>query len=846
MPQARDEAGNIWEVDAQGNAVRLVSPAGQVAPADPAKALQLRATEASIANMAADNARAAEAAALAREQANKPPAGYRWSADGKSFEFVPGGPADPATLAAATKPSLTAKERADAIAGYNSATSLDRIIAKLEEQYKAGPGATSGLSGLSDYLPLTANKQFDSTGNAARGTVGQALGFTGGQLNTATEAEAAVGPYLPKAGDRDEVILDKIQRLRDLANDARARSTAILGGVPDQNGKITPLPGNGAEQDRRPIPGVSLNGIGTNVGGMGTPTLPGGGQPYSTPGDIALQQQINAAYASGKSFDELNKISVDAGRPPLGEDYREAVRQRDAGRPYGAGAPPQSGVTGLVNSAAGTAPGAAALSYLDAASFGIPQALAPDAMNALRDARPISSMTGAVGGALAGTAGIGGLAGQTIGRIAPVLRQGGRLGMFGRNLATDAVYGAGYGQVTQGDPLGGAAKASLGSVLGQGAAGLGGKALTGLALTAPAQALAAKNIPLTVGQSFGGITKGIEDRLSGLPVVGDMVRARQIEGLDALNKQALGEALQPIGATVPDARAAGLGQAYDAVSDAYTRATAGRNFPLDARATAELDAVRRAASNLPPDLGANVNLVMRNRIDPAISGGSLTGDDFQQAMRAIRGYRGEATKPGFEADYRDVLTQAGDALRGVVDRQGGADVVSNLANADRAYRNIKTVDRAMTAARNGSRSGEAEVFTPSQLLDSIAADRRKFGGAMDSHPLYGLANAGQQALPSRVPDSGTAGRLATLALPTALGGAGYGVDSLTGGDTGLTTGLILGAALTAGGSKGAQKALTKALSSRYPSVASVGSKIGKRQRMFGAAATPFFIEQQRP
>lgn len=32
MAQARDEAGNIWEVDAQGNPVRLIQAAGQQSP----------------------------------------------------------------------------------------------------------------------------------------------------------------------------------------------------------------------------------------------------------------------------------------------------------------------------------------------------------------------------------------------------------------------------------------------------------------------------------------------------------------------------------------------------------------------------------------------------------------------------------------------------------------------------------------------------------------------------------------------------------------------------------------------------------------------------------------------
>ena len=169
----------------------------------------------------------------------KLPVGWRRRADG-SAEPIPGVPVkDP------NKPALTAAERANAIAGYQSALALDKVISQLEDQHKTGPGSTSGLGGIADYLPFEENQRFDSTGNAARGTVGQALGFTGGQLNSVQEAEMSVGPYLPQSSDKDAVIRDKIARLKQVRDDARARSIAMLGGVPDANGIVTPLQDQG-------------------------------------------------------------------------------------------------------------------------------------------------------------------------------------------------------------------------------------------------------------------------------------------------------------------------------------------------------------------------------------------------------------------------------------------------------------------------------------------------------------------------------------------------------------------------------------------------------------------------
>ena len=73
MGQARDEAGNVWETDAQGNAIRLLQPAGQgevfqLDPAagykGPAAAASLNSTQVNTQGQVIDN-RVAEATAPA-------------------------------------------------------------------------------------------------------------------------------------------------------------------------------------------------------------------------------------------------------------------------------------------------------------------------------------------------------------------------------------------------------------------------------------------------------------------------------------------------------------------------------------------------------------------------------------------------------------------------------------------------------------------------------------------------------------------------------------------------------------------------------------------------------------
>jgi len=417
------------------------------------------------------------------EKAPAPPSGYRLTADG-NLEPIPGGPQDPKTLTAVTKPQLTARERADAIAAYTASQEIDRLIGQIGQRFMDGPGATTGVAGVKDYFPSRGNDQFDKSGNALRGYVGTALGFTGGQLNTATEAEQSVGPYLPKSADFDATVLDKISNLRNLAQRSRERSTAILGGIPDANGQVTPLSAGTAlgTKSNETMP-PNWGAAGSALGGNGDATL-APGEAFSTPEDLALQKQLEQAYRGNASIEQLNQISTQAGRGSLAPEWIKAVQERDKGRPRGPGVAPRSGqptaMTDAATRLAGNPIGAGLLNYADFAGFGIPRALGGDAgFDAAAQESPISSTLGGVAGALTGTGLLAGGARRGLGAVEAALPAGaiqsgvsglrsggGRLGMFGRQLATDAGYGGIYGGVTEGDPLTGAALASAGSVLG--------------------------------------------------------------------------------------------------------------------------------------------------------------------------------------------------------------------------------------------------------------------------------------------------------------------------------------------------------------------------------------------
>lgn len=736
-----------------------------------------------------------------------------------------------------TGKGVSPEVRAKALAQWAAASQLDATIADLETKFKAGPGGTHGLASAKDFFPSVENNRFDVAASGARGVVRNALGLTGGENNTAQEAKMNLGAYIPQSSDYDATILDSIERLKGLRDNARHQATSVLGGIPDANGQVTPV-----KRQEQAIPGVSLSGAGGNSGGPGTPTFdPSGG--VSTPQDKQFSDMMNTAMRGGASFDVLNQMSVAAGRGPLSDEHRKFIDVRDRGAPVGNYTPPTSGKASVLATKAAASPlGSAAMNYLDYGGFGIPRALAGDAaFDAAAEANPLSSAVGQIGGALTGTSLVGKGATAGLGAIAPgiaprLLSGGGKLGMFGRGVAKDAAFGAVYGGTTEGDPVSGAASAALGSVLGQGIGGGLGSVLKGGGAAA-AQALRARGIPLTAGQLLGGIPKAIEDRLTSIPGVGDMVNARRLDGLKAFNKNAFGDIA---GQQIDGLGSPGLERARPVVSGLYDRATQGVSVPITPQITADIAAARAAGSNLPPDLASRFDTAMTNRIDPVVTSGHMTGETYQQAERAMKGYRAETTKPGFEQDYRDALGGVSDVLRNAMETGGGRSVTEGLSEADQAYRRLKIVERAVGAARNGSRSGENEVFTPSQLNDAVAANANKYGGSgSTSRPFFDLGQQGQEVLPSRIPDSGTAGRLAALALPGAAGGA-TDYAGLT--DDGAKTGLALGAILAAGGTKGGQKALTAVIADRPDILRKAGAQIGKRKGMFGSALAPLFIE----
>lgn len=823
--QARDEAGNIWNIDEAGNPVSLASPAPQQGGGSVVAPNPVQAQRQSVDLTGAGLGNQKTAQQIALEAAKVPFAPRQAAAETVTAE----------TNAEAARLALQKARRESVlpVSGQVGRVNLQRAIDDIKAKFAAGPGRTSGIGGLQDYLPTTENQQFDAAGNSVRGFVGPALGLTGGQLNTEKEAQRAVGPYIPQSGDRDAVIQDKIRRLQGLADamgGARRQGQQGRQGQQTQQGAMLP----GAGTTPQTPSGPEGYNVGTTGGGVSGGS--GGGSTFASAAGVAMSKKLSDAYTKGAGVQELNRLLSDNGfqtfsdpatitaigkrgrlnfAPPVADDTRGTV-----GRALG----------GMADSAGG----AYAISAADALTAGTLDNMAGGqsalAMDYARQQYPGASLAGTVtGGALAAGGAELGLA-----------RAG--LGAGAAALGGDALYGAAYGagSADDGNRLLGAAGGGLGGLAG-GAAGRGlarGAAGVLRGVQEPSvQGLRAAGVPLTAGQALGGTAKGIEDRLSGLPVVGDMVNARRLEGMQGFNRAAFDEALAPIGANTGGMTGeAGIDAAQNATRQGYDTALNGVSVTRDPQFTADYNGAINQGAQV-PRVGPEFEAWSQANLDPLTAQPAYNGVTVQDFIQQTRG-------ADFGNDAMGQLvgrsvTGAEDAMRGLVNRQA-PDVLPALGRADQAYRQTQVLRDAVNRARNGTRVGETGTFAPSQLADAAAANAKKFGNSQGTtrQPFFNLSRAGQAVLPNSVPDSGTAGRAIVGGLLTG-GAAGGGLGAL-GGDTGTGAGYGLGAAalLAAGGSRAGQRALTAALLDRPEMLIRAGNGIANRARIGGLFGAP--------
>ncbi len=683
---------------------------------------------------------------------------------------------------------------------------LDHALSSLDPR----TGRPNSIGPGTGFFGNTVTQFNDPQGTTTRARVGEVgavkIHDLSGAAVSASEAPR-FQPFVPTVTDRPEVARDKLQNFRqNLIDTIREQEVAYSpanGYLPyrTSQGSLTDYL---AHSNRQTAPSqidpVALDD-GQRRDAVGVAT--GATRREQVPEANAI---VDAGIRAGHSVEQTNAALRAKGlaeiQPDNAANYTGAqdyLRQHpnykgsfsDATREVPTTAMQRAAASPLVAAAAGVGD-AMTLGRGDRVlnAIGGPEAVKARAL--LARANPMATLAGnVVGGAGAAGALEAGIGASGL-RALP-----GFVGAAARSpVAADVAYGAATGSSAD-NPLLGALE---GGALGYGGARLGQAVTSGVrGVTDPAvQALRARGVPLTFGQAVGqsGIAgrgvKMVEDALSSVPGVNSVLAARRREGIQGFNRAALNEAAAPLANQTTPLNVGITGTGPEGVealrmarTAGYDNAVNGRFASVDPQYTADYQGALTTARAIP-----NTGPAVASEIDAAAPGyfaaGNISGSNAQAAIRELQGIRRARVNDPLGHRTGQSVRQAEDAMRGLFDRQVPG-FTNDLARANEVQTGLKTIEAAGSQAANL----EDGLFTPAQLNRASvqSANRLTGGGATRNRPFYDLAEAGQSVLPSKVPDSGTAGR---LAVQGALLGTGGTASYVTGDSRPLTAAAALG------------------------------------------------------
>ena len=296
------------------------------------------------------------------------------------------------------------------------------------------------------------------------------------------------------------------------------------------------------------------------------------------------------------------------------------------------------------------------------------------------------------------------------------------------------------------------------------------------------RSLMREGVTPTPGQVLGGAWRTTEDKLTSIPLVGDAIRAGQSRGIEQFNRAAVNRSLFSIGKTLPKGVVGreAIEFAEDALKQSYDDVLAKVGTPrVDNQMLSELANLKQIIANQPKDFAGRLERVIDNEILARTSGGRMTGEAIKAAESNLgsisRGLRGSADYDTMKLG--EAVNETQRILRSWLERSAPKAVSDQLRRTNAGWADFKRVQRAAASVGNDG------VFTPAQLHSAVKAlDRSKDKAAFarGNAPMQDLSSAGRSVLASRVPDSGTPGRLMAAATagglgylsPTALAGAG--------------------------------------------------------------------------
>lgn len=283
-----------------------------------------------------------------------------------------------------------------------------------------------------------------------------------------------------------------------------------------------------------------------------------------------------------------------------------------------------------------------------------------------------------------------------------------------------------------------------------------------------------QGVKLTPGEMSGGIVKGAEDALTSVPLLGSVIKGAKKRSIESLNRVAIDRALKPIGGKLPSNIELGrdaieyagsqLSKAYDdllpkltgKIDDEFVDDVANIVDMVDA------DDIMNAAEK--SKFNSILDRIVR-RVSPSngILGHAIKDIESELGETAATLSKGSIQERGLAGALREVQ----DSLRNMVTRSN-PEYAKELSGINRGWANFKRVQKA-----SGAVGTDMGVFTPAQLQNAVRAlDKSKDKSAFSKGAalMQDLSDPAKSRMASSIPNSGTADRLAAMAVLSTLGG----------------------------------------------------------------------------
>lgn len=266
------------------------------------------------------------------------------------------------------------------------------------------------------------------------------------------------------------------------------------------------------------------------------------------------------------------------------------------------------------------------------------------------------------------------------------------------------------------------------------------------------KAMREMGVEITPGQALGGVAGKIEEKLTSVPFMGDMISRRRGEAVEKFNQSMFEKAGRPIGFKTQQTGFNAISEFDTAIGDAYKKA-------VEATPSVRVDEgfLNRAVSlsqmaDEAADLGATKQ-ALDKQIDLLLSKVTKNGQILPDTWKQLDSKLGEAARKTKNPEFRDAVRQLQVEWRDMAGRSNPKQR-ELFKKADSAYANLIRLEKAAESASKGE-----GVFSPNQLYRAArSAASSKTSVRQKSAPFMQDAMQAERVLGNTVPNSGTVDR----------------------------------------------------------------------------------------